>query len=326
MRIVERLKAHRWLAGSLAALAVLSAAVWGYNAYVGAPLATLDHGVLLIAMREDSPWLPQRVKLALRTPAVTVTASPPHWRTVAPGFDVADMIVRADGVEVDRLYLSRIDPARYRFIVRNDPSNGRTLDDWMRQLNAAAVINGSYFGGDNRPATPVVIDGQPGGPSEYDAKQGAFVAANDGAHIEDLSGVDWRDALRGADNAMVSYPMLLDANGVSRAPSSRWLASRSFVAEDRNGMIVLGSAPRGFFSLDRLAAFLKTSPLALALVLNLDGGPVACQGVHVGGYTRMVYGELEMRVRPGVVQTLPTSNAFHGTMPMVLAAVPRAPT
>jgi hypothetical protein len=302
---------------------MLSAVVWGYSSYVGAPLATLDHGVLLIAIREDSPWLPQQVQLALRTPAVTVTASPTHWRTLAPGFDVADVAVLADGVEVDRLYLSRVDPAKYRFIVRNDPSNSRTLDDWMQRLHAVAVINGSYFGGDYRPATPVVIDGAPQGPSEYDAKQGAFIMTAGEAHIQDLARQDWRDALHGADEAMVSYPMLIDADGQSRVSPSRWLASRSFVAQDRNGMIILGSTPRGFFSLDRLAAFLKTTPLDLRLVLNLDGGPVACQGVHVRAYRRMVYGELEMRVQPGVVQTLPTSSAFHATMPMILAVVPR---
>ncbi len=60
-------------------------------------------------------------------------------------------------------------------------------------------------------------------------------------------------------------------------------------------MIILGSAPEGFFSLYRLGEFLKQTPLSLRYVLNLDGGPVACQGVSAGGVSRLVYGRVELQ-------------------------------
>ena len=41
--------------------------------------------------------------------------------------------------------LARIDPARFRFAVKNRPSGDKDLQGWMKLLGAALVINGSYF-------------------------------------------------------------------------------------------------------------------------------------------------------------------------------------
>lgn len=315
--------AHRRLVASLGTLLALVLGVWGYSAYVGAPAIAFENGILWFSMRDDAPWLPTRVKASLETPFEAVTPGRVEWRSLQPGFDVAELPVVVGGIEHDRVYLTRIDPARFRFIVRNDPANSHTVDDWLRDLHAVAAINGSYFGRDFRPSTPVVIDGARSGPADYDAQQGMFIATAGSARIQDLAHANWREVIRNADSAMVSYPMLIDANGQSRAPSgTRWLASRSFVAQDHNGMIILGSAPRGFFTLERLADFLRRADLNIALALNLDGGPVACQGVAINGYRRVVYGELEMQASPGIVRTMPTSRVFHATLPMVLAVVP----
>lgn len=326
MRMSEFAAAHRRVITGLIALLALTIGFAGYSSYVGAPAIALENGIVWFSMRDDAPWLPARVKASLQTPFSAVTPGPVHWRTVQTGFDVAEMPVIIGGVEHDRLYLTRIDPARFRFIVQNDPRNAHTVDDWLRDLHAVAAINGSYFGRDFLPSTPVVIDGARAGPVDYDARQGVFVANAEGVQIRDLAHADWRQVIRNADAAMVSYPLLIDANGQSRAPpGTRWLASRSFVAQDANGMIILGSAPRGFFTLERLADFLRRSNLNIAIALNLDGGPVACQGVAINGYRRVVYGELEMQASPGIIRTMPTSRAFHATLPMVLAVVPRSP-
>ncbi len=71
---------------------------------------------------------------------------------------------------------------------------------------------------------------------------------------------------------MVSYPMLIGSDGKGRADASKWLANRSFVAQDVDGYIVLGTTVDAFFSLDKLADFLRQSPLKLKTALNLDGG------------------------------------------------------
>ena len=103
----------------------------------------------------------------------------------------------------------------------------------------------------------------------------------------DLVHSKWQDALRGAENAMVSYPLLIAGDGSKRVSGdSKWLANRSFVAVDHQGNIILGTTKEAFFCLDRLADFLRAAPLDLAMAPNLDGGPVACRGIRLGGYVR----------------------------------------
>ena len=114
---------------------------------------------------------------------------------------------------------------------------------------------------------------------------------------------DWREAFHGADHAMVSYPLLIGADGQSRSKGdARWLANRSFVGQDGAGRIVLGTTKDAFFSLDRLAAFLRAAPLDLKLALNLDGGPIACQAIALKDFRRDFCGGVGDGDRKGRVE------------------------
>ena len=97
------------------------------------------------------------------------------------------MPVVAAGAEVDRILLARIDPARYTFQVWNRPSGDRDSLDWMRELGAVLVINGSYFTRYGTPATPLISDRALSGPADYDARHGAFVASASFVGIRDLA-------------------------------------------------------------------------------------------------------------------------------------------
>jgi hypothetical protein len=296
---------------------------FAYGVYVGAPPLIYRDGLLYISMRDDAPWLPRSVRLGLQTPPPQAEAGTLSWRELAPGLEIGELPVLAADEEVDRLYLTRVDPTRYRFEIHTDASND--LDAWMRELSPTAVINASYYDNENGPATPVRIGGRYAGPAAYDARHGAFVASAESVRIVDLASTAWRDVMDDAQTAMVSYPLLLDADGANRAEESRWLASRSFIAQDRSGRILLGSAPEGFFSLYRLGEFLRRAPLELTSVLNLDGGPVACHGVSARGVTRLVFGHVELQ-SDGVgmpLRVLPGSRAFRSPMPIVLAVFPR---
>jgi hypothetical protein len=237
------------------------------------------------------------------------------------GFAVGELAAIAGGREVDRIFLARIDPARFRFEVRSAPAGDRNLDAWMTRLGAALVINGSYYSGRGTPDTPILSAGTLMGPKTYDAKAGAFVASADFVGIRDLAKQRWQGAFEGAHDAMVSYPLLLSENGTSRVVTSQWLANRSFVGHDADGWIVLGTTADGFFSLDRLAEFLRQAPLRLNLALNLDGGPVACQGVSLDGFERRQCGKWEIQAKGDDVKLL---NWPYGTaaMPIVLAVFP----
>lgn len=298
---------------------------WAFNG----PFIEQRNGHYWVPVTEHTAWLARPVRLALHHPAPIDTPGPMRWRAIAPGFEVADLPALVGREEVDRIFLARIDPADFRFAVRNDPGDQTNLDQWMHRTGAVLVVNGSYFAPDGTPATPVVIDGVRTGPANYNASHAAFVSSPERTGIDDLAHEDWRTALNGAETAMVSYPLLLGPDGSSRAAADTgWLANRSFIGVDVKGRVIIGTTREAFFSLPRLADFLRRAPLDLRFALNLDGGPVACQGIALGRYKRMSYGHYEVQVdtkgRASILPgALPGPNMRHEPMPLVLAVYPR---
>lgn len=306
------------LVGGVAILFTVVAIFWGSY---GVHTLIRNGGFYWFPVPVDSPRLTASIRLALAS-APTVTPGTFVWQTISPGFEVADLPALVDGREVDHILLARIDPVHFRFVVRNASLGDKDLGQWMTQLGAALVVNGSYFSRYGEPDTPFLSEGVLLGPKKYDAKAGAFAASSSSAGIHNLAKEDWRTAFQGADNAMVSYPLLV-RNGVRGVThSSNWLANRSFVAQDQTGHILIGTTTDAFFSLERLARFLIDSPLGLTNALNLDGGPVACQGIHLNGYERTSYGRWEIEIQGKQAQLLHWS---YGTtaMPIVLAVFPK---
>jgi len=226
-----------------------------------------------------------------------------------------------DGREVDRILLSRIDPALYRFVARNAPNGDKGIDEWEQALpKSLLIVNGSYYDLKGKPDTPIISNGIAMGPATYDAKAGAFIAGDGFADIKDLTRQNWQAAFTGAANAMVSYPLLIGADGQTHVTTkSRWLANRTFVGKDGAGRIIVGTTKEAFFPLGPLAEFLKNSPLDLKMALNFDGGPIACQSVRLPGFQRKIYAHWEAQVHGDEVRLLrwPISSATWA-MPMVL--------
>ena len=310
---------------SALALAVPLALLWAWlygGSYAVHALLHLRGGYWTEVGRDD-PGLSPSVRRALRD-APRASAGAIAWRDVRDGFAVGELTALVDGREVDRLFLARIAPAKFRFAVLNKPSGDRDLNAWMTRLGAAAVINGSYYARDGKPATPVVSGGTRLGPADYDARAGAFVATAGSTGITDLATLNWRDALADARDAMVSYPLLVSEDGANRVAPSDWLANRSFVGEDADGNIILGTTAEAFFSLDRLAAFLRDAPLRLKRALNLDGGPIACQGISLDGFERRLCGNTELQVNDGhVMKLMCIPSCRRPTMPIALAVFPK---
>lgn len=306
-------------------IAVLFLGVRVYERITGTSVTVKFGGTMWIPVDRHTPFLSKAVRLALQRPVPEVVAGTPIWREARPGFEVGELPVLAGGEEIDRILFARIDPARYRFEVRNDPSGRTTLPDWMRELGAILVVNGSYYAHDGGPATPVVIAGRIAGPNDYVATQGAFVSGPHGTAIVDLAHEDWRVALSGVHSAMVSYPMLIGADGKSRAPvGSGWLANRSFLAQDANGRVLIGTTRDAFFSLDRLADFLRQAPLGLTRAIDLDGGPVACQAIALPNFQRNHCGSWELQIdKQGYAKMLPLWPWAYPSMPMALAVLPK---
>jgi exopolysaccharide biosynthesis protein len=295
--------------------------IWQRNGAYGFNVLFRRGGTYWIHVKSDDPRLSPSMRLALRNPPSVAAPETLDWKEIDTGFEVAELPVMANGGEVDRIVLNRIDPARFRFVVRNAADGTMGLDEWEHALpKAVLIVNGSYYDLKGKPATPFISEGEILGPRSYDARAGAFVAGKNTAGIRDLSQQDWQDAFAGAANAMVSYPLLIGDDGQTHVSvKSRWLANRTFVGQDRLGRIVIGTTKEAFFSLDRLAEFLQSSPLELATALNLDGGPIACQSVRLNGVHRKTYAHWEAQVNGNQVRLLrwPFAEATWA-MPVVL--------
>ncbi|MDC7683190.1 phosphodiester glycosidase family protein [Asticcacaulis sp. BYS171W] len=277
-------------------------------------------------MARDDFRIAEPMRLALTHSKAPVTAGTLVWRQVAPGYEVAELPVLMNGKEVDRVLLNRIDPKLYVFSVQTQPHKRWTISDWERELpTAALIVNGSYFGHDRLPDTPTISNGMVMGPQRYDARAGAFRADTNGATTIDLTtGAGGMPDFAGAENAFASYPLLIGDDGAPHIKRpSEWLANRSFVAEDHEGRIIVGSTQTAFLSLTRLADFLVAAPLGLKRALNLDGGPVACQSVRVGGYRRHHIARWEAQVTGPKVNLLNWA-VGEADMPVVLVATPKA--
>jgi hypothetical protein len=303
---------------------VASPFAWLYarNGMYGINVVLRRGGSVWPSVTPDDPRLTPAVRLALTGAVGTPGAL--TWSEPRAGFEVGDLPILVGGQPVDRLLLARIDPARWRFSVHTAPAGDHDIDRWMRELGAALVVNGSYFGLKGEPDTPLLSEGVAFGPSDYKSSHGAFVASAAGASVIDLKSEDWRQAFVGKNNALVSYPLLLDDSGASRATPSKWLAGRSFVAQDRAGRIIIGTSADAFLTLDGLANVLRKAPLDLATALNLDGGPVACQSIELGVYRRRTCGPLELQVDGNKVQLLQPLIAGNGwALPIVIAVTPQ---
>ncbi len=302
--ILSRWIRWRWLRRGAVILASTVLLVWG----------------LLFATRPV--WL--RIATQPVVPAPEISGL--RWEVRAPGLETADLELRVGMDVVDRMALVRLDPHHYHFSVHWDQTATRTAEDWQRELGAAVVVSGTYFGQDHAPLTPLRLSGKPVGPAAYQSIHGAFVADGDRVDILDLKNQDVFQAINKYPEAMVSYPLLLDAGGQNRAVESKvWLASRNFAALDEQGRVVLGTTETGFFTLHRLGDFLKASPLGLQVVLNFDGGPLVSQVVKAGDFTRGFHGKAEMSDGSDVLRAFWHAHCEPPwTLPVVLVATPVA--
>jgi len=293
---------RRWLVRAAVTMAAVVLICWG----------------LLLVMRPA--WL----RIATQSVVPMPTATAPHWESRAPGLETAEMELRVGDVVVDHMVLVRLDPHRYHFSVHWDPTGTRLAEDWQRELGAAVVVNGSYFGDQFVPLTPLRTSGHPAGPTEYQSSHGAFVADGDHVEILDLKDRDVFKSIGMFPEAMVSYPLLMDDKGVNRAVESKtWLAARNFVALDESKRVILGTTQTGYFTIYRLGEFLKAAPLGIRTALNFDGGPLVSQVVSAGSFSRAFHGKAEISNGSDVLRVFWHEQlAKRWTLPIVLVAVP----
>ena len=147
-------------------------------------LAVRFGGTFGIPVSKETFWLPRALKLGLSEPVPEAVAGPLVWSKAGDGFDIAWLDVIAGGSVIDGIALARIDPARHRFSVLQEPSGKRHLEDWMRVTGAELIVNASYYDRKGEPATPVVDQGVLSGPADYQSQHGAFAVNARGVKFE----------------------------------------------------------------------------------------------------------------------------------------------
>src|SRR5215470_9896470 len=122
---------HKRLAIALGLLIALIAGVRGYEEITHSSLVVRYSTLFSFPVDARTPWLAPEVRLALSRPAPVATpGAGPAWRSLMPGLDAGSLPAVVNGNEVDRVFLVRIDPTKYQFVVRNDPMNRTDLDEW----------------------------------------------------------------------------------------------------------------------------------------------------------------------------------------------------
>ncbi len=296
----------------------------GFAAWVNLDtLAVRFGGTFGIPVSKHTFWLPRAIKLGLSEPVPEATAGPLVWTKACDGFEIAWLDVQVSGFTIDGIALARIDPSRHRFSILQEPSGKKHLEDWMHDTGAELIVNASYYDRKGEPATPVVDRGVVSGPPEYRSQHGAFVVKARQGEIRDLRIDRWQDLFEHAEAGLVSYPLLLAPGGETRTVRSQWLANRSFIGVDNQGRILIGTTQSAFFSLDRLASFLKAAIPDLKAALNLDGGPVASQAIEAGAVRRKIHGRWELQGQNGKGRLLPISMFMTAPMPLVIAVFKR---
>lgn len=305
-------------------------ALYRYSHWYGFNVILKRGGSYWLDVTADAERLSPSMQLALKSPEILATAGELTWRQLARGFETAELDVIAENRVVDRILLNRINPDYYDFSALNAPAGNRTLTDWEDALpQAQLIVNGSYFDRYGNPSTPFISEGQFIGVRPYNAKAGAVISKDGKFAVVDLSqGLAWQQVFKGAQNAMVSYPLLIGEDGKNHVRNpSRWLANRTFIAEDHAGNILIGTTQDAFFTIYRLAEFLRTAPLDIKVGLNLDGGPVACQSVRVGGFHRHFVAKWELQADQNgqniKLLSWPLGDYGSWAMAVVLAVTPK---
>ncbi len=242
-------------------------------------------GLLLFALScTMARWRPTPTP----TPTLTSTLSPTAtaapsptpldpdtgWQPLDVGLEQRSLNVEL-GELTERVTILRVDPAQARFRVIYAPGDPRLVSVWGEQTGVRAAINAGYFTEVYEATGLIISNGERFG-ATYGDFAGMFTVPFQGR--PDLRWLRQQpyDPTEPLSGAVQSFPLLVKPGGELGFPLSAdngARARRSVIAKDRAGRILLMAAPRGYFTLHELSAWLTASDLDLDSALNLDGGP-----------------------------------------------------
>lgn len=225
-----------------------------------------------------------RLKVIISTVEKRIAVHQPYtWEKQAPGLELTELYAnRYVRLGENRLKIIRFSPEKFEFIpyshIENQGHVTDNIEGWALRLPGAPVIfnSGQYYP-DHRYIGLLLKNGRDLGTGLHPKWKALLLSGGD----SDIKGagkttiLDLEAEVFDPDKTSYKYAiqsfMLLDRNGRPRVRRTERLASRTVVAQDIKGRMLIVFAP-GACTLYELALLLKESDLQIKQALCLDGG------------------------------------------------------
>jgi uncharacterized protein YigE (DUF2233 family) len=208
------------------------------------------------------------------------------WNQWAPGVELRYEQWKSTANNEDTITIARFDLHHVHISVGYQPNQPLSLNNWMKQTNAVAVINGGFFDSKYQAVALLVSNGQSYGTSY--SGFGGMLSVDDQGNVSLRS---LRDQPYNPDNeqlqqATQASPMLMIGGQRTQFQADSSVRRWSVIAMDKQGRLLLIVSPSLAFSLNEMADLLASSDLSLETAMNLDGG--TSTGLYVNGANQKV--------------------------------------
>lgn len=201
------------------------------------------------------------------------------WYPSAPGIDVRYEDWKTPANHEDTVTIVRLNLQRVHISIGYQPNTPLSMNTWMKQTGALAMINGGYFDATNKPEGLLVSDGQVTGTSYTGFGGMLSVDPQGNVSLRSLRNQPYNGEQ--LQQATQSSPMLVINGQRTQFTADSQFQRRSVVATDKQGNLLLIASPAEEFTLDEMADLLSNSDLSIQNALNLDGG--SSTGLYVTG-------------------------------------------
>jgi len=230
--------------------------------------------------------LPDKQISNLTTPVPDgYSGSPPSpintWNQWTPGVELRYEHWKGARNNEGTVTIARFDLHLVHISVGYQPDQPLSMNNWMKQTNALAVINGGFFDKRNHAVALLVSNGQSYGTSY--SGFGGMLSVNDQGNVSlrSLRDQPYNPDSEQLEQATQASPMLMIDGQRTQFQADASVRRWSVIAMDKQGRLLLIVSPSLAFSLDELADLLASSDLSLQTAMNLDGG--ASTGLYVNG-------------------------------------------
>jgi len=250
------------------------------NFYKICLLVLLLSGTLLACGLSSTATFNNGTPIVSTTPGGTPALN--QWVTASPGVEIRYENWKSPGNNEDTVTIVRFTLNKVHLKVGYQPAQPLAMDEWMRQEQATAIINGGYFDQHNAATGLVVTNGQTYGTS-YNSFGGMLsVDAQGNITLRSLNRQPYNPNNEQLQQATQSSPMLMINGKRTQFSANAASQRRTIVAQDTQGRLLFIASPGSAFSLDELADILVSSDLSLKTALNLDGGASTAMYVNAG--------------------------------------------